>query len=344
MRNRLERDTFSHNVFSLSFGKHVAAYKGYVEAQDYLSKKSQDTKILTRALRRLLQLKNLTVVFNNEIIGAREIMSAFGLLNGNEVTLNAEYTLSVLIEALRESDRGLHTFNLLSDDRPPFELFSLSRREFNDRHETRFKYVSESPANVTAQALWNAFRGDNHEIRFRAIHLMDGLREFNMSGLEIGSSDSTALARWSQSLEPIVAFAHRLEELSIMPNVSRAGGGDGQRLNLLSILRGSIRFSCLRHVTLQHIASPEVLLVALFTGCSRTLVTVALLHVRVSSSGSWSDVLRKSRNAEFNVLYDFVLLHCGEAKGVVRAQSYLKRITDKDPIAECNEKQNDDSD
>ena len=104
VRSRFERDTFSHNTFSLSFGKHVAAYKGYVEAQDYLSKKSQDTKILIRALRHLPRLKNVTVVFQNSIIGAREIMSAFGLLNGNEVTLDSEYTLPVLIEALGESD------------------------------------------------------------------------------------------------------------------------------------------------------------------------------------------------------------------------------------------------
>ena len=311
-----------------------------MEAQDYLSKKSQDTKILTRALRRLSRLKNLTVVFKNEVIGAREIMSAFGLLNGNEVTLDAEYTLSVLIEALRESDRELDTFNLTSDESPSFEFFSLSRSNFNNRHEPRFKYVSESPGNVTPKALWNAFRGDGNQIRLRAIHLMSRLRVFNMSGLEIDCNNFLALNTWSYSLEPIVAFASRLEELSIIPNVNGTVGGDNHQLNLSSILHGSARFRHLRYVTLQHIQSPEPLLVALFTGCSRTLVNAALFHVRVCGSGSWSDVLRKSRNADFDVLYDFVLLHCGEAKHVVRAQRYLKRITNKDPIAE----QNDDSD
>ena len=315
-----------------------------MEAQDYLSKKSQDSKILTRALRRLPRLKNLTVVFENEVIGAREIMSAFGLLNGNEVTFDAEYTLSVLIEALRESDRKLDTFNLTSNDRPSFELFSQSRRDFNNRHETRFKYVSESPANVTANALWNAFRGDNNEIRIRAIQLMRKLREFNMSGLEIESNDLFALDRWSQSLEPIVAFAYGLEELNIIPSLSGIAEVDNHHLNLSSILRGSARFSRLRYLTFQHIESPEPLLVTLFKECSRTLITVALLHVRISSGGSWSDVLRESRNADFNVLNNFALLHCGEAKDVVRAERYLKRITNKDPIAESNEEQNDDSD
>ena len=316
-----------------------------MEAQDYLSKKSQDTKILTRALRRLPRLKNLTVVFKNDVIGAREIMLAFGLLNGNEVTFDAEYTLSVLIEALRESDRRLDTFNLTSYDRASFELFSLSRRDFNDRHEPRFKYVSESPANVTIKALWNAFRGgDDNQIRLRAIHLMSRLRVFNMSGLEIDCNELFAFERWSNVLEPIVAFASRLEELSISPNVSGAVGGDDPQLSLSSILHDSASFKHLRYVTLQHIESPEPLLVALFTGCSRTLVNAALLYVRVSGSGSWSEVLRKSRNADFDVLYDFVLLHCGEVKDVVRAQRYLKRITNKDPIAESNEKQNDDSD
>ena len=271
-------------------------------------------------------------------------MSAFGLLNGNEITLDAEHTLSVLIEALRESDRKLDTFNLLSNDRPSFELFSMSRREFNDTHEPRFKYVSESPASVTADALWNAFRGDNNQIRLRAIDLMHGLREFNMSGLNLGCSDIVALDRWSHSLEPIVAFAYRLEELNITPSVSSAVGGNNQRLNLSSILHDSASFKNLRHITLQHLESPEPLLVALFTGCSRTLVTVALLYVHVSRSGSWSEVFRKLRSADFNVLYDFVLIDCGGVKHVVRAQRYLKRITDKDPVAESNEKQNDDSD
>ena len=316
-----------------------------MEAQDYLSKKSQDTKILTRALRRLPRLKNLTVVFKNEVIGAREIMSAFGLLNGNEVTLDAEYTLSVLIEALRESDRELDTFNLTSDESPPLEFFSLSRRNFNDRHEPRFKYVSESPANVTAKAVWSAFRGgDDNKIRLRAIHLMSRLRVFNMSGLEIDSNDLSAFGRWSLSLEPIVAFAFRLEELSIMPSSSGALGGDDQALNLSSILHDSAEFRHLRHVTLQHIESPELLLVTLFTGCSRTLVNAALFYVRVSGSGSWSDVFRKLRKADFNELYGFVLVDCGEAKDVIRAQRYLKRITNKDPTAKSNEKQNDDSD
>ena len=342
VRKRFERDTFSHNVFRLSFGKHVAAYKGYVEAQDHLSKDSQDTKILIRALRRLPRLKNVTVVFKNEIIGAREIMLAFRLLNGNEVTRDAEYTLPILIEALCESDRELDTFNLVSDDSPSFELFSASRSDFNDRHEPCFKYVSESPAKVTAKALSDAFRGgDDNIIRCRVIDLMSRLRAFNMSGLEIDCNELFALLRWSNSLEPIVAFASRLEELTIVPTVVERYS---QRLDLSSILHGSIHFSHLRYLTLRHVESPESLLVALFKGCSRTLVNVSLLYVRISGRGSWSDVLRKSRDADFDVLYDFVLLHCGEVKDVVRAQSYLKRITDKDPITESNEKQDDDSD
>ena len=289
------------------------------------------------------RLKSVTVVFRNEVIGAREVMSAFGLLNGNEVTLDAQYTLSVLMEALSESDRKLDTFGLLPEECPPVELYCLSRRIFNEKHEPRFKYVSGSPAILTAKALWDAFQGDDDNTRFRAIQLMSRLREFKAIGL--GIEDDTLFARelWSHSLEPIVAFASRLEELKIIPWVS-GPARDSQQLNLSYILRGSARFSRLRYVTLERMESPEPLLVALFAGCSRTLVNVTLLHVYVSSSGSWFEVFRKLRNADFNVLYDFVLLHCGEAKGVVRAQRYLKRITNKDPITESNEKQNDGSD
>lgn len=345
VRSRFERDTFSHNVFSLSFGKHVAAYKGYVEAQDYLSKKSQDTKILLRALRHLPRLKNVTVVFNNEIIGAREIMSAFGLLNGNEVTFDSEYTLPVLIEALSESDRKLDKFNLVSNDSPSFfELFDMSRRTFNDSHETRFKYISEPPTNVTAKAFWNAFHGEDGRTRQKVISLMCRLREFNMIGLKIDSNDLIGFYHWSGALEPIVAFSSGLEELSICPHVSGSLAGNYQHLDLSIVLHSTVYLRHLQCLKLEHVESPESLLVELFTNCSRSLVYVALVYVRITGSGSWSDVFRKARNAEFRVLHDFVLLLCDEAKGVVRAQKYLKRITDKCPIDECNENESDDSD
>lgn len=351
VRSRFERDTFSHNIFSLSFGKHVAAYRGYVEAQDYLSKKSQDTKILLRALRHLPRLKNVTVVFKNDIIGAREIMSAFGLLNGNEVTLESEYTLPIFIEALGDSERKLETFKLVSDESTSLELFCESRRTFNDSHESRFTYISERPANVTAKAFWIAFRKNDGKIRQKVIPLVRELREFSMSGMEIDRNEFFGLNQWSIALEPVVAFAYRLEELSISPDVSGDPGRNDQRLHLLSIPHKSISFRHLQYLTLQHVESPESILIELFTRSSCSLISVALFYVRITGSGSWSDVFRKARNAEFKVLYDFVLILCGEAngvvrgqneaKGVVRAQNYLKRITDEFPVAECNENQYD---
>ena len=336
VRKRFERDTFSHNIFSLSFGKHVAAYKGYVEAQDYLSKKSQDTKILLRALRRLPRLNDVTVAFQNETIGAREIMSAFGLLNGDEVTFDSEYTLPVFIEALTESGRKFETFNLFNDEGSSMDLFSLSRILFNERHEPRFRYISDPPKNVTPGAFCNAFLGHRSMIRHKVTTLMGGLREFNMSGLEIDSNDLIGSHLWSDALEPIVAFSYLLEELIIAPLVSAMPGENTQRFYLSSILHGSADLRHLRHLELQYVESPEALLVKLLTRCSGSLLHVMLLYVRFTGGGSWSDVFRKARNAEFKVLCDFRLLNCGEGKGLVRAENYLKHITDKDPIDESN--------
>lgn len=338
VRSRFERDTFSHNIFSLSFGKHVAAYKCYVEAQDYLSKKSQDTKILLRALRHLPRLKGVTVVFRNGIIGAREIMSAFGLLNGNEVTLDSEYTLPILIEALSESGRKLDTFKLVSDERNSVELFCMSRSMFNSIHEPRFKYVSEPQTNVTAKALWNAFHSDDVAIRLKLISLMDGLREFDMHNLDIDSNDFIGCLYLTSALEPLVGFSRRLEELSICPYVTGTLRGNTQFLHLSSILHESICTSNLKYLRLEYVESPESLLVELFTQNSRSLGLVELEYVRITGSGKWSELFRKARNADFKVLYTFLLLDCGEAQGLVpatvQAQKYLKRITDKCPIAE----------
>ena len=337
IRNRLERDTFSHNTFSLSFGKHVAAYEGYLKAQDYLSKKSQDTKILLRALRHLPRLTDVIVVSQNEIIGAREIMSAFGLLNGNEVTLDSEYTLPVLIDALSESELKINKFRLVFDDSPPFELFCESRREFNDNHEPRFKYISERPANITIKAFWNAFRGDNNSRRQKVISLMSGLREFAMNGLKIESDDNLGFLQLSSAMEPVVAFAYSLEELSICPSISGNPGRNTQRLQLSCILHESICLPHLQCLMLRHVEFPESLLVNLLIQCSSSLVHVELYNPRISGNGSWSDFFRKLRNAKWKTLQTFVMLDSGATERVVRAQTYLKRITDKDPIVEANE-------
>lgn len=335
VRRRLERDTFSHNLFSLSFGKHVAAYKSYVEAQDYLSKKSQDAKILLRALRHLPRLKDVTVVFRNEIIGAREIMSTFGLLNGSEITLDSEYTLPLLMEALSEAGRKLDIFKLVSDEGTPWKLFCDSRTTFNESHEPRFRYVSSSPTNVTATALLKAFLSENWTIREKMVILISSLRVFNMSGLTM---DSNHFIEWSDALAPIVAHASSLEGLSIMPNATRNPEANGQRLHLSSILHESTHLRRLQYLTLKNVNSPDSLLVELFTRSSASLVDVTLLYVQITGSKSWSGVFRKLRNVEFKVLKSFVLLDCGEAQGVmfdtVRAENYLRRITDKCPIAE----------
>ena len=273
----------------------------------------------------------MTVVFNNKVIGAREIMVAFGLLSGNEFTLDAEYTLSVLIEALCESDRILDTFNLLSNDSPSFELFCPSRRKFNDRHETRFGYISESPDNVTAGALWDSLNHNCNQILLRAVHPMSRLREFKMSGLEIGSDASDATL-WSDSLGAIVAFASGLEHLSIVPSVSEADERENQRLALDIILHYHTPSTCLRSITFSHVESTESLLVDLFKQCSRTLVSVVVTDVLVLDGGSWSGVLRESRNFDFKVLSIFALNDCDGIKGGVRAHHYLKRTSDKDPL------------
>ena len=339
VRSGIERDTFSHNIFSVSFGKHFVAYKYYVEAQDYLSKESRDTKILLQALRHLPRLKDVTVVFQNRGIGAREIMPAFGLLNGNEVTLDSEYTLPILLKALIESGRELQTFKLVHSQSTSVGLFCQSRRDFNYSHEPRFKYVSENPKNVTAKALWNAFHDDDGTIRMKVISLMGRLREFNMAGMEIESTDSIGFIQLVTALEPMVAFSRQLEELDICPYVT--GTLRGNRLCLSSILHESVCFSGLKRLRLDHVESPESLLVELFTQNSNSLVDVALYSVRITDSGKWSDVFRKARNAEFKVLYNFLPFYGGEAEDVlptvVSTENYLKRLTDRCPTAEYSE-------
>ena len=299
--------------------------------------KSQDIKILLRALRHLPQLTDVTVVFGNEIIGAREIMSAFGVLNGNELTLDSEYTLPVLIEALSGSERKLNTFEIIpGKSPPPLELHDSSRRNFNQNHEPHFKYITEGPAPITTRALWNAFCGDHGSMRQKTIKLMSGLRELDISGLDIDANNPSGLLQLNFALEIIVAFSHRLELLRLRPSVVGTSRGSTPRLDLSYILQ-AISLCHLRYLELDHVEFPERILTELLTKSSRSLVVVMLSDPLMYGDGGWSDVFRKLRNADWEVLHHFELHAYDMTGNIAFAQDYLKRVTDKDPIAQANE-------
>lgn len=341
VKKRLERDTFSHNTFALAFGKHVAAYKGYLEAQHYLSKNAQDLYILVRALRRLPRIKNVTVVFNDQIIGAQEIMSAFGLLNGDEVTLDAEYTLQILVGALIESERQPEVLNLCSEQRPSIELLDISRQDFVYEQQTRFKYASTSPKMVTAKAFREAFQGSDR--RTKVITLVQYLREFELVLPSFDNESTFALHSLSNALEPITVLASRLEELTICAGGTHTPTAYGSLLQLDMFFSGSFTSHCLRYLDLTGAASPAPLLTNLITQNSGSLIHVCLHYMRIIGDGSWSGMLDKLRTRNFRTLQTFWLVRCEGAKGVIAVQDYIKCITSKDPVVTSNN-QADDSD
>ena len=334
VKKRLERDTFSHNTCALAFGKHVAAYKGYLEAQHYLSKNAQDLHILVRALRRLPRMKIVTVVFNDQIMGAQEIMSAFGLLNGDEVTLDAEYTLPILIRALIESERLPEVLNLRSEQHSAFELLDESRDRFNYKSQTRFNYASTSPDTVTAKAFHEAFRGSDNRRRTEVITLMRRLREFTFILPSFGSDDSLAIHSLNNALEPITVLAWHLEELTISAGGSRIPTAFNPMLQLESLFRGSSNLERLQHLDLTSMTSPAPLFLDLIMKNSYSLTYVYLSYMRITGGGSWSDMLKRLRTVPFKTLHTFWLIRCEGAKGMIAVQDYIKGITSKDPIVE----------
>ena len=301
-------------------------------AQNYLSENSQDKTILVRALRRLPQLNDITVAFLNEIIGAREIMSALSLLNGNEVTLDSEYTLPVLIEALSEAKREIKNFRLIPDQGKPLERYNLSRRDFNN-NQPRFKYVSESPAMLTNKAFLNAFTND---VGTKAFILVSGLRELNISGFRIDIDNLSGLPDLNTALKCMVVSSRRLETLRIWPRIYGIVRGNLPRLQLSEILHYSINLSYLQQLELHLVEFSEPFLVGLLIQCSCSLKCVGFSNACLASNGSWSDILRQLRKVDWKVLDKFLLISCGGMQGFVYVQDYLKRITDKEPIPEAN--------
>lgn len=281
-------------------------------------------------------MKNVTVVFNDRVIGAQDIMSAFGLLNGNEVTLDAEYTLPILVQALIESERKPEILNLCCEERPSFELFDISRRNLCTKLEPRFKYASEPPDTVTATAFHEAFQGRDRRHRNQVVTLVQRLREFSILHLNFDRDNAPGLYVLSHALEPFAVSAPPLEELTIYPARDGMPTEHDSLIKLESLFRGSWRSHTLRYLLLELVESPAPLLIDLMTQNSHSLIQVSLHYMRITGGGRWSNILTKLRSVSFKTLGFFIVDDSGEVKGTVAAQDYINCITSQSPIEELD--------
>ena len=274
-------------------------------------------------------MRNVTVAFDDGIIGAQEIMSAFGVLNGNEITFDAEYTLPVLVRALIESKRELEVLNVCPEERPEFAYLDLSRMHLCRELETTFKYVAEPPQKVTLRALSEAFLGHDPDHRLEVINLARHLRELTLSQLDF---DTTELYLLGGVLQPLTSQAWQLETLIIHPRGNDMPTVHDPLLHFTSLFRGSQSFRHLQLLELRLVESPASLLSDVLSKNSHSLTIVFLHHVRITRGGSWFKVLQNLRSVSFKTLCRFILLDCEGVKKVVAAEDYINRITSKNPI------------
>ncbi|MCJ1457003.1 hypothetical protein MMC28_007369 [Mycoblastus sanguinarius] len=132
LKDWLEYDSSSLNSHAPSYGRHLSAYKSYMEAQKYLTKHAMDVKILSRALRGLPQLESIVVDPWNDHIGSTEIHHAFGTSRlGDFLTKDGLHALPVLIQALSALERKTRYFRIGEDE----ELwYNISRNSTPPNH------------------------------------------------------------------------------------------------------------------------------------------------------------------------------------------------------------------
>lgn len=154
LKERFANYPFSLSSFDLNVGKHLVAYKGFVEAQNCLAKDSLDIETLARAFRKLPHISDIWIDPHNAVIGASEILGSLGSLEGSEVTLDGQHTLPAFILALEEAQLRPLVF-ILGSKHPKWGL------EDDEENQAKFSQttieVIQEQAHLAPSALEKAF-------------------------------------------------------------------------------------------------------------------------------------------------------------------------------------------
>lgn len=321
---------------ALAIGRHMSAYRSYIEAQRYLSSKATDVKILARAFTRLPNLETLHLDYWNHAVGSLELIDAFGrFVAADLVTLNCEYVLPTLFRALSSSRTKFKVFKLGPDYESDFHyshgadlstasrarasLVPLSHAELSSRAST------SNPDRITVDALSKTFRASNDEICRSALI---NLRELRIGEMTICNSDAE-LSRFTAAIKMMIASATDIEEI-VFKEIDLNHRGSRPSLTAM------IPTYPLRNLRVLEVYNYQTTLRALtdfFRHHRRSLVNVELESVRIVDS-DWSIALVRLREIDFACLELFTLHCCDEQEEQLGVQDYILKESDEDPLVE----------
>ena len=316
----------------------MSAYRGYLEAQRYLSSKAMDMKILARAFTRLPNLETLQVDYRNLAIGSLELIDAFGRFKAKDlVTCNCEYVLPTLFQALSSSRTKFKIFKLgpVSDDdevsydnggdlsealRADSSLVPLSHAELPSRATT------SNPDSIIVDALSKTFSTSysNTDIYWNALVK---LRELRIGELCIPSSDPADLVHVSAAIRMIIKSAPEIETVV----VELIDVVYGMPKPCLTATFPTYPLKRLRVFKISDFKTTVSALTTFFRHHRRSLVEVKLEGVDIEHS-DWSSALLQLRTIKFCSLKLFALSGCDSSESDLEVQDYILRETDEDPL------------
>lgn len=317
----------SHSPSPLKYGRHLPAYRNFIELQRYLSHEARDFQILMRAFRKLQRLSEIDIEYRNEFIGAEEIVKAFGFSTSYEITLEGNHSFGVLIRALVESQAKIQVFQLGFgwDARGP----EAKRTQSSLLETGRLRLCCDwqLPVLMTARSFSRGTEGlkkdcfaDLRIFRYERAHSERGYNR------ETAQENADALGRLFQS-------SRALESVSVGPLVE--SNWSRRSMPLLEHLFRS-RYQTISFLELDYVKASEKHFVRFFDNVSSTIVTVKLYHFFFGGNGQWSngsDVLRQLRQFRFPLLQLFCLgtgYYNGSAGKHV--EEYIKGLSDVNPL------------
>ena len=197
----LESTSVSLNSRAISLGKHIVAYKKYILGQKYFS----------RAFAKLSRVEILDLGYWTQI-ACKRLFDEFGPQIGKgSVTLNCEYTMLVLFQALSASKIKIRTFKLgQSDD------FHLSAHV---QSKEKWQQIRR-PFWQIQQITWEAFtRTFCKPDKFGCSEVLSKLRELKLElelhNFDFRSEDITNVDRISEAICEMIRSSPLIESVII---------------------------------------------------------------------------------------------------------------------------------
>ncbi|KAG8530200.1 uncharacterized protein KY384_004700 [Bacidia gigantensis] len=288
----------------------------YWRDQALLAQDGQDLQMVTQALQILPNMNSIRI--GPSLVGSADIGESLGAGTRRELSNNGEYTLPLLFRAMANAGTCLQSFTLDNSAKyvRPGGLSWLPALE------SRLSGLSSSAVCKAVDAL-----GDKRSMVFGAV------KSFQVPCFCTSKFSHEEIQNALSAVNELLAGCQNIDHFSL--NVIHSG--EVRTLTEVIPPEMPVRQSKLRTLDTGHMKASAMEIFSWIGLSCQTLETVYLYFVLIRPPDDWSVVLNLFRTLEFDRLQSFRLFGCdgSETAAVsVQVESYIKKLTDEDPIAQ----------